>query len=187
MLGVTTQGATLAGPGCVRSGGAGPTHVAGPSWVAQVLADAGMEAHAVAPAEIQPLAWGKLAVNCAINPLTALLRVPNGELLEQASTCRLMDQAAGECAAVAAAKGIELPYPDAAAKAREVARLTASNRSSMLQDVLRGAPTEVDAINGAVVAAGRETGVASPVNEVLWHLVRAAVQAKHHANACYYR
>jgi len=58
-----------------------------------------------------------------------------------------------------------------------VARRTAGNRSSMLQDILRGAPTEIDAINGAVAEAGERLQVPTPVNRTLWRLVRAAVAA----------
>ena len=43
----------------------------------------------------------------------------------------------------------------------------------MLQDVLRGAPTEIDVINGAVVAKGREVGVPTPVNVLLTQLIKA--------------
>ena len=50
---------------------------------------------------------------------------------------------------------------------------TAANRSSMLQDVLRGAPTEVDSICGAIVQAGDEIGVSTPIIRTLWHLVKA--------------
>jgi 2-dehydropantoate 2-reductase len=85
----------------------------------------------------------------------------------------LMQRAAVECAAVAEARGISLQFPDPAEKAREVALLTAGNRSSMLQDVLRGAPTEIEAINGAVARWGERLGVPTPVNEVLYRLVRA--------------
>ena len=60
----------------------------------------------------------------------------------------------------------------------EVARATADNRSSMLQDVDRGAPTEVDAIHGAVVRAGRRLGVPTPVNERLWTAVLALETAQ---------
>jgi len=54
-----------------------------------------------------------------------------------------------------------------------VARATAANRSSMLQDVLRGAPTEIGVINGAIVREGERVGVPTPVNQMLTDLVRA--------------
>jgi 2-dehydropantoate 2-reductase len=85
-----------------------------------------------------------------------------------------MARAALECAAVAAARGIRLPFADPVEHAREVARLTAANRSSMLQDVLRGAPTECDAIYGAVVREGERLGVPVPVNAELWRRLRRA-------------
>jgi 2-dehydropantoate 2-reductase len=172
-LGVTTAGATLLGPGWVRPGGEGVTHLAAPEWVAGLFREAGLEAQAVPAEAAEGLLWGKLAVNCGINPLTALLRVPNGELLRRPQAQALMEAAAAECARVAQAKGIALPDTDAAAQARLVAEHTAGNRSSMFQDILRGAPTEVDAINGAVAQAGAALGVSTPINETLWRLVRA--------------
>jgi 2-dehydropantoate 2-reductase len=174
-LGVTTQGATLLGPGRVKPGGAGPTHLAAPEWVVEVFQRAGFETRRAEAAEVDGLLWGKLVVNCGINALSALLRVPNGELLQRPDAAVLMERAAQECADVARAEGIELPFADPAARVREVAERTAINKSSMFQDILRGAPTEIEAINGAVVRVGRRSGVAAPVNEVLWRLVRAAV------------
>ncbi|MCO5245157.1 MAG: hypothetical protein M9927_15265, partial [Anaerolineae bacterium] len=66
-------------------------------------------------------------------------------------------------------------FDDPVLAAEDVARRTAANHSSMFQDMLRGAPTEIDAICGAVVEAGEQTGVLTPVNRTLWRLVRAAV------------
>jgi 2-dehydropantoate 2-reductase len=180
-LGVTTVGATLLGPGHARNGGNGSLHLAAPAWVAELFARAGFDAHPVHPAEALGLLWGKLAVNCGINALTALLRVPNGELLERPDAGHIMAFAAEECAAVAQAQGIALPYASAAAQARRVAEVTAANRSSMFQDILRGAPTEIDAINGAVALAGERLGVPTPVNATLWRLVRAAATAPRQA------
>jgi len=124
-------------------------------------------------ADPDSLLWGKLVINAAINPLTAILRVPNGELLAHSTAGALMYAAANEAAAVAIALGVHLPYPDPSAAAEAVARRTANNRSSMLQDVLRGAPTEIDAICGAIVQAGEGLGVPTPVNLTLWQLVKA--------------
>ncbi|MBI3764848.1 MAG: 2-dehydropantoate 2-reductase [Chloroflexi bacterium] len=178
LLGVTTMGATLLGPGLVREGGRGPTHIVEHpllSGFVRLLRSAGFEALQLPTSDLQPLLWGKVVINCGINALTAILRVPNGELPERPDARGLMERAACEAAEVARAKGIALPYPDPAARVREVARATAANRSSMFQDILRGAPTEIDAINGAVVREWEQLGVATPVNEVLWRLVQALI------------
>ncbi|MDP3186416.1 MAG: 2-dehydropantoate 2-reductase, partial [Anaerolineales bacterium] len=172
--GVTTTGATLLGPGLVRLGGEGTISLeAHPRLAAleAMLRAAGFAINVVADA--RSLLWGKLVVNAAINPLTALLRVPNGELLQRPTARFLMGELAREAAAVARAQGVSLPFEAPGSAAEEVARRTAANRSSMLQDVLRGAPTEIDAICGAIVHSGQAAGMPAPLNRVMWHLVGA--------------
>ncbi|MFO8132369.1 MAG: 2-dehydropantoate 2-reductase [Thermoplasmatota archaeon] len=115
--------------------------------------------------------WRKAIVNAAINPVTTLLRCPNGFLLENKHTRRLMEHVCEESAAVARACGVEVG--DVARQAELVARRTASNHSSMLQSMQRGQATEIDHINGAIVWHGKNQGVATPVNETLTRLVRA--------------
>ncbi|MEP0762470.1 MAG: 2-dehydropantoate 2-reductase [Chloroflexota bacterium] len=177
-LGVTTQGAALAGPGRLVAAGGGPTTLATRPAIdervrrfAALCARAGVDVR-VADG-VDALLWGKLAVSAAINPLTALLRVPNGALLDSPWARELLHQAADEVAAVAEARGIRLPFDDAGAQAEQVARQTAPNRSSMLQDVLRGVESEIEAINGAVVRAADAAGVDVPANQLLYALVRA--------------
>ncbi|MGH2626365.1 MAG: ketopantoate reductase family protein [Anaerolineales bacterium] len=175
-LGVTTSGATLLGPGRARAGGAGPVYLAPHPRLVPIADLLRASGFAVEEApDVEGLLWGKLAVNAAINPLTALLQVPNGELLERPHARELMAAAAMEVADVAAAMGIDLPMGRPDEQGLEVARRTAANRSSMLQDVARQAPTEIDAICGAVVDFGRRKGVATPVNFALWSMVRALV------------
>lgn len=176
LLGVTSMGATLLGPGRVRVVSEGLTQIAGPAWLADLFRFGGLPAEAVPPEKATSLLWGKLAINCGINALTALLHVPNGGLLNRPDATLLMDRAAVECAMVAWAQAIELPYADPVQKVRQVAQATAPNRSSMLQDVNRGVHTEVDFINGAVVREGKRLGIPTTVNEVLWRLVRALVK-----------
>lgn len=171
-LGITTLGATLLGPGVAKLGGEGPVSVEthprlGP--LTGLLAESGFSVESIP--NLDSLRWGKLVINCAINPLTALLRVPNGVLLERPAARELMGELARETARVAALRGVELPFPDPAAQTEMVAQRTAANQSSMLQDLLRGSPTEVDAINGAVARLGRE---AAPLNRLMFQLVRAA-------------
>lgn len=177
LVGVTEQGATLVAPGRVRPSGYGPTYIAGPESLAALFRSAGLDTRAVDPTRGASLAWGKLAVNAGINALTAILEVPNGQLLARPEALSLLERAANEVAEVARAKGIALPFPDAAAETRRVAQATASNLSSMLQDVLKGAPTEIDAINGAVVREGARLGVPTPANEALVSLLAARAAA----------
>lgn len=173
-LGITTTGATLLGPGRVKAGGEGPISIErhpalGPLGAA--LKSAKFDVQIVEDA--LSLIWGKLVINSAINPLTALLRVRNGELLERPTARVMMGELARETAQVAAAENIGLPFEDPVVAAEEVARKTAANQSSMLQDVLRGAPTEIDAICGAVVNTAKKRGIATPTNWACWQLVRA--------------
>lgn len=176
-LGVTTQGATLLEPGQVRPGGEGvislsshPRQVSLANW----LRAAGFVVENYPDATA--LLWGKLVINAAINPLTALLNVPNRGVLEHPSARALLVAAAREAAAVAIAQGISLPFPDPVVAAETIARRTGDNRSSMLQDIQRSAPTEIDAICGAIVQAGERTGVPTPINRTLWYLVKALVE-----------
>ncbi len=125
-----------------------------------------------AAADIEPHLWSKLAVNCAINPLTALGGHENGHLLENAALRAEVVTVAREVDAVATARGVSLPG-DSGDLALDVASATASNRSSMLQDLDRAAPTEIDALCGAVVREGLRLGVRTPRNERLWRAVKA--------------
>ena len=172
-LGVTTTGARMLEPGYVQHTGEGKVSLGSHKKIAgfgELLQEAGFQVETIA--DPQSLLWGKLVINAAINPLTALLRVPNGQLLARSSARELMQEAATEAALVAAAKGIRLPYDDPEDAVEAVAKDTASNISSMLQDVLRGTPTEIDAINGAVIREGEKVGLLAPVNRILWRLVR---------------
>ena len=173
-LGVTTTGATLVGPGLVRTGGDGiisieQNQVLGPLEAA--LRSSNFNLQIVDDA--QSLIWGKLVINAAINPLTALLRIPNGELLARPIVRRMMASLASETAEVAAAEHVHLPFSNPVSAAEDVARKTARNISSMFQDVRRGAPTEIDAICGAVTKRAEFHGINTPYNRACWQLVRA--------------
>jgi len=173
-LGTTTTGATLLGPGLVKIGGEGiislEQHQAlGPLEAA--LRSSNFNLQIVDDA--RSLVWGKLVINAAINPLTALLRIPNGELLSRPLARKVMSALARETAEVAKAERIHLPFSNPVEAAEDVARKTATNMSSMFQDVRRGAKTEIDAICGAVTLRGQKHGINTPYNRACWQLVRA--------------
>ena len=179
LAGTTAQGATLIGPGRIRHGGRGDTHIGrltGPvddfcREAAMILSRAGIPA--IAEDTVQSLIWGKLVINVGINALTALLRFTNGQLNDHAETRELVKLAVAEAVQVAAASDVRLPYDNAVEKVLAVAAATATNRSSMLQDILRGRATEIDAINGALVREGVRLGVPTPVNATLTLLIKA--------------
>jgi 2-dehydropantoate 2-reductase len=177
LAGVSAQGATLLGPGRVRHAGFGPntvTDVTGGAserahWVADLLTAAGLQTEVTD--DLAPIVWGKLVGNAAINPLSALSGRCNGDL-PGSPLGPLFDALAEETADVARAVGVQLPFHDAAAHARQMAAVTGPNRSSMLQDVERGRPTEIGALNEAVMAEGARVGVPTPYNRAVSALIR---------------
>lgn len=173
-LGVTTTGATLLEAGRVRQSGEGLISLGAHPQLAPMIGWLRQAGFVIEDApDTNSLLWGKLVINAAINPLTALLRVSNGELLKRTTAHALMNAAAREAAAVAIAQGIRLPFPDPVVAVENAARRTADNRSSMLQDVQRGAITEIDAICGVIVQAGEHYDIPTPINRTFWQLVKA--------------
>lgn len=121
---------------------------------------------------VEPYRWVKLVVNACINPITALLRVPNDYLLRSKELELVVRRVAEEVYAIASRMGVELPG-DPVAEVFRVAEGTAGNISSMLSDVLACRKTEIDFINGAVVKLGEKLGIPTPYNEVLYYLVKS--------------
>jgi len=176
-IGVTSQGATFLGPGKIRHAGKGPTHITMADGnktklqdLAAALGRAGFETYI--SDEVTSLVWSKLIINVGINALTALLNVKNGQLLEYEDIKQVMADLVKEALIVVKKKGIQLIYDDPLAQVYEVARKTASNSSSMLQDFQKNRPTEIDFINGAVVNEAQKLGISVPVNETVTRIVR---------------
>jgi 2-dehydropantoate 2-reductase len=151
------------GPGRVELGRA--PHV---DELAVALRAGGMTASVVD--DPWPSVWRKLVGNAAVNPVSALVGITNGELLQHPAS-RIVDAAARETARVSSAEGVPISDAEALTLWRAMAELTAANRSSMLQDVRSGRPTEIDWINGEVIRRGRGHHIPTPVNEALLKLV----------------
>jgi 2-dehydropantoate 2-reductase len=172
--GVTTLGVTLVAPGLVSLGGRGSISLERHPRLflsEKMFTRAEMDVSFVD--NVESLIWGKLVINSAINPLTALLHVKNGELLRNSFSHALMGELARETASVANSLGIALPFQNPEHAAEDVAWQTAENQSSMLQDVMRGVPTEINAINGAVISLAEEKNLPVPRNRTVWSLVKA--------------
>lgn len=144
--------------------------------LAEQLRAGGMDVKVVDDA--WPTVWRKLAVNAAMNPTTAIFGLTNGGLLTHAAAGPLADELARETARVATAAGSPLSEEDAVAAWRDIATRLGENRSSMLQDLDGGKPTEIDAINGAVAREGRRLGVDAPANEAITLLMSAVSKAR---------
>lgn len=176
---VTSHGSTVLGPGSIRHAGSGPTAVApaGTAAAAAAVRFAELLEHArievVRRNSHQSMLWSKVAVNAAINPVTALNNVPNGAILDRPEIRSTAMAAAGEAAAVAAAAGIALYFESVTAEVEKVCSITRNNISSMLQDVRAGRRTEIKAISGAIVARADELDVDAPVNRMLLEKVSA--------------
>lgn len=178
--GVTNQGITFLGPGEIHHAGAGDTYI-GPFErtghedavrVVNALSESGMPSHPVE--DIRGELWLKAIVNACINPLTALLRTPNGYVLETEATRQIVRDVIREGVEVARRYGASLDPVVVFERVEAVVHGTAENRSSMLQDLERGRRTEVDAINGAIARLGGAKNRPAPTNALLARLVVAA-------------
>ena len=179
---VHTVPATLLGPGRVRASGTGEVVLPTPGTagaasrtvrtVAAVLTGAGIPVRTSAEFELE--LWRKAAVNAAINPVTAVRGVPNGAL-RKGPAREEAEQLLQEAVAVARGSGVDLPLDTARADLDRVVGATAENRSSMLQDVERGRPTELDAISGEILRRGVRLGLDLPATARAIDAVRRRV------------
>ncbi|HBJ26676.1 MAG TPA: hypothetical protein DDZ08_01970, partial [Cobetia sp.] len=117
--------------------------------------------------DIQTRLWHKLAINAAINPLVARYRIRNGQLRDR-PFAPMVRQAVEEISAVLDSEGIPAPGEGWQALVEQVIRATANNRASMLQDVLAGRPTEVEAILGPLRRTAARHGLALPLLDDLY-------------------
>ena len=178
LAGITSHGATMLDVGHIRHAGSGETIIGEPQGeisaraenIAKILSSAGIKT-SVSP-DINSFIWAKLIINAAINPITALTKLKNGELLEHKETRRLLAMVASESMDIATACNITIPYKDPVLMVESVCKATSNNISSMLQDVLRKKRTEIDAINGAIVNEAKKIKIDAPINETLLKLVR---------------
>ena len=170
--GVTTHGATVIGLNHIRHAGSGATMIGSLNHnhedaenLANMLSKAGIEASS--SSDTTGLLWSKLVINAAIGPVSVLSGLANGQIIENDKWRSLLCKAAEEGGKIAAAKGIKLAFADPAKAVLEVCEKTASNISSMLQDIRRGRQTEIMEINGAVLRAAAELGLDAPTNAML--------------------
>jgi 2-dehydropantoate 2-reductase len=175
---VTTEGAWLRAPFHVVHAGRGST-VVGPIANATHARSAALAAELAASGlavkaseDIERALWQKLAVNCAINPLTALHQCPNGALLDDPRRRREFDALLAELVDLLDGLGQHELARDLPDRARAVARATAANRSSMAQDLAAGRRSEIDYLNGFLCRLATDQGLPCPRNLALCQRIR---------------
>lgn len=172
----TTEGAYRIGPLHIRHAGQGLTRIGNvngggpPAWFESWLA---APIHCQWENDINAALWHKLALNCAINPLTALHRCSNGTLARDTTLSQQVATLCDEIAAVSRARGSKETAALVHAAVAEVIAATATNRSSMLQDIDAGRATEIDYITGYLVSEATRLGIAVPANRSLLDKVKA--------------
>ncbi len=184
--GVTSYAANLIDYGHVNYAGEGYTYIGelngkisrDAKRVVEILRDAKIRAEVVD--DIVFRIWVKTVVNAAINPITALCRVRNGEIVRNRYLWNIAKRVAEEGMEVLRKMGFEF---DAVEEVKRIAEMTANNKSSMLQDVERGKRTEIEYINGAIVKKGKELGIDCIVNETLMNLIRGVEIACRSSNS----
>ncbi len=122
---------------------------------------------------IEGVVWTKTIVNCGINPIGALTGMTNGEIHRNPALRELVIRLVEETAAVAKALGVELTTDNPVRYTLGTAKATAENINSMLRDIQLRKRTEIDSITGAVIWMGKELGIATPVSETVYALIKA--------------
>lgn len=179
LVGMTNWPADFRGPGHVHTHGDGVVRL----WsqdgadsptlraVAQVLSEAGL--NATADPETPAAIWEKAAFNAAMNSIAAITGFTVGQMADDPDIPPIAAAVVAETVAVAQAQKIAVSHRRISAAVAHAYAEHRPHKPSMLQDVLAGRPTEIEAINGAIFAHAQRSGVAVPTVEALLHLVRA--------------
>jgi 2-dehydropantoate 2-reductase len=178
IAGTTTEGAMTIGPGEVVHTGRGMT------WVGEMNGKVSGRCLAIERAfrkagfstiisnNIKGVLWAKAIVNSAINPISAIAHVRNGDVRRIPELRGIASKAVDEGRAVARASGILVKPSPKSLLARVLAQ-TPRNKSSMLQDIEAGRKTEIRQLNGSISRLGSLVGVSTPFNDLLTKLVLA--------------
>lgn len=179
VIGTSSGGAIVAGPGHVLHKGQGPTHVgcltadqSRAEAVAKVMNE-GNVPNVELTADVRELVWSKLFVNIGVNPICALLDDTNQCIANNPYANAVSRALVKEAVEVANASGMNFEFEDAFKTVIDVALETGENRASMLADVSNKRLTEVDRINGAAVSEGAKLGIKAPLNELITNLIHA--------------
>ena len=126
--------------------------------------------------QIEQALWNKVAINCAINPLTALYQIRNGELADP-HYAKQLDDITAEVALVMQAEGIEADALHLRQTVAKVIKATANNYSSMEQDIVHQRPSEIDFITGHLIQTACSHAIKVPMNQQLYNAIKKIEQS----------
>jgi len=129
-------------------------------------------------ADVRDELWSKLLVNCAYNAISALAQQPYGRMAALPEIVHMQRALVHEVVAVAQAEGVVLALPASMAAMERIAGAMPAQLSSTAQDLARGKRSEIDHLNGTVVRLGAQHGIATPVNQALYALVKLVESAR---------
>lgn len=182
--GLTAQGANIEGPGHIRA------HTNLTTWIGEMdgkdstrvkqlcklFSDHGLPSEA--SMEIKKQIWCKLLYNLAVSPMSTLTDLSLREVFETPGSRVVADLLVKEGLAVAKAEGVNIPSEEADHILTKVIASRQENKTSMCVDVLKKRQSEVDFINGRVVALALKHGLDTPVNKAMVFFVKA-LEAKY--------
>jgi len=177
--GLTAQGANVEGPGHIRAhtdlttwiGEMDGTESERVTQLCQLFTQHGLPSQA--SNEIRKQIWCKLLYNLAVSPMSTLTDLSLREVFETPGSRVVADLLVREGFAVAEAEGIVIPHDEAAHILDKVIASRQENKTSMCVDVLKKRQSEVDFINGRVVALAKKHGIQTPVNQAMVFFVKA--------------
>ncbi len=178
LLGITYMSGTALSDARVRKGALATTYIGELDGsfserlevISQTFNRCGLETRMVK--RIIARLWSKVIIYAAINPISAILQVPNGSLVSRTESIALMKRLLDEGLTVARAEKIELVHPDLYELLFEACEKSAGNLSSMLQDVLNEVATEIDAQNGAICRYAEMHSISVPTHRTMLELIK---------------
>ncbi|MCL1911711.1 MAG: 2-dehydropantoate 2-reductase [Leptospirales bacterium] len=176
IYGTTTFGAAKTSTSAIRFGGSGNILIGAAGGIeiepaVNFLNAAGLSASKSGnPAKD---VWKKAIINAAINPLGALLGIPNGMIIKNEYSAELMRTLTAEAVNSARANGFDFNITEMRHTAFDVCEQTAVNECSMLQDIRARRRTEIESITGKIIAAAKKYNIETPANTGVYQLIKA--------------
>ena len=181
VYGSTTIGAAKSSLSTVIAGGSGIINIGGAdkeniAKVNSLLRDSGFDSYIIDNPD--SAIWNKAIINAGINPIAAILKIPNGKILSNQYALTLQENIIKEAVDAAMANNININFDEILQTTRDVCRKTSENKCSMFQDIHNTRKTEIESITGKIIEYGEKKGLNMAFNKSLYLLIKAMESAK---------